>query len=116
MSSLPLVPVVLSLLLLGAHFLRAGSALMLAVILLFVVVFFVRRPWAARLVQMALLLGTLEWVRTLVRLMSDRQQAGEPVLRLVLILGAVATLTACSTLAFETRRLRQRYGLRPPVA
>jgi len=76
----------------------------------------VRKRWVARMVQVALLLGALEWLRTLVRLASDRLQAGEPVLRLVLILGTVACLTAFSTLAFETRRLRQRYGLGPPVA
>ncbi len=63
--------------------------------------------------QGALLLGALEWLRTLVRLASDRLQEGEPVLRLVLILGTVAALTAFSTLAFETRGLRRRYRLDP---
>ncbi|NNG17585.1 MAG: hypothetical protein HKM89_14005 [Gemmatimonadales bacterium] len=89
---------------------------MVAAIIVLLAVLFVRRPWAARLVQMALLLGALEWVRTLVRLTRDRLEAGEPLLRLVVILGAVVLLTACSTLAFETRRLRQRYGVHPPVA
>ena len=89
---------------------------MLAVIVALLALLAVRKPWVARLVQVALLLGALEWLRTLVQLTSDRLQAGEPVLRLVVILGTVAGLTAFSTLAFETRRLRQRYGVRPPVA
>jgi hypothetical protein len=113
---LPLIPVVLSLLLLGAHFLRGPNLALLAAVILLLVLLFVRRRWVARLVQVALLLGALEWLRTLVRLTSDRLQAGEPVVRLVLILGTVACLTAFSTLAFETRRLRHRYGLDRPVA
>ena len=113
---MPFIPVVLSLLLLLAHFLRGPNVLMLAAVVLLLALLFVRRRWAARLVQVALLLGALEWLRTLVRLTSDRLQAGEPVVRLVLILGAVACLTAFSTLAFETRRLRHRYGLGRPVA
>ena len=89
---------------------------MVAAIILLLAILFVRRPWAARLVQMALLLGTLEWVRTLIGLPRNRLQAGAPLLRLVVILGAVALLTACSILAFETRRLRRRYRVHPPVA
>ena len=89
---------------------------MLAVIVALLALLAVRKPWVARLVQVALLLGALEWLRTLVQLTSDRLQAGEPVLRLVVILGTVAGLTAFSTLAFETQRLKQRYGVRPPVA
>lgn len=89
---------------------------MITVTLLLLAVLFVRRPWAARLVQMGLLVGALEWLRTLVRLARDRLQAGEPVVRLVLILGAVAGLTALSALAFQTRRLGRKYGVHPPVA
>ncbi|HSM15649.1 MAG TPA: hypothetical protein VK845_01460 [Gemmatimonadales bacterium] len=113
---MPFIPVVLSLLILGAHFLRSPNVLMLAAVVLLLALLLVRKRWVARLAQVALLLGAVEWLRTLVRLASDRMQAGEPVLRLVLILGAVACLTAFSTLAFETRRLRQRYGLGRPVA
>jgi hypothetical protein len=113
---LPLTPVILSLLLLGAHFLRGPNVAMLAVTVALLALLAVRKRWVARLIQVALLLGALEWLRTLVQFTSDRLQAGEPVLRLVLILGAVACLTAFSTLAFETRRLGQKYGVRPPVA
>jgi len=112
----PFIPVVLSLLLLGAHFLRGPNVALLAAVILLLALLLVRRRWAARLVQVALVLGALEWLRTLVRLANDRLQAGEPVARLVLILGTVACLTAFSTLAFETRRLRHRYGLGRTVA
>ena len=61
------------------------------------------------MVQAALLLGAVEWVRTLVDLVALRTQAGQPVLRLVLILGGVALVTGLSALVFRAAGLRSRY-------
>ena len=52
------MPIVLSLLVLGAHFLRDDNSLGVIAVALLVLVLFVRRPWAARLVQVTLVLGT----------------------------------------------------------
>lgn len=113
MTVLHLLPITLSLLVLGAHFLRGGyGPLMVATALMFPLLA-VRRPWAARVVQAALALGALEWARTLVRLASLRMQAGEPVLRLVIILGAVCAVTGLSALAFQGKTLGGRYRIRP---
>jgi hypothetical protein len=109
--ALQLVPVVLSLLVLGAHFLRAGSFLMVAATLVVLGLLAVRRPWAARIVQVTLVVGALEWCRTLVVFASQRLGAGEPVVRLVIILGSVAVVTALSSVLFATARLRRVYGL-----
>ena len=98
MIGLQLLPVVLSLIVLGAHFLRSGSVVMVAIVLVVLGLLFVRRLWAARTVQAALLLGAVEWVRTLARLAVWRAQEGQPALRLVLILGSVALLTGLSAL------------------
>ena len=111
MIVLQLIPVVLSLLLLGAHSMRAGTSLLLPVVAGMLVLLMVRRPWAARLVQLALLLGTLEWLHTLRRLHAVRTLLGEPTTRLVVILGAVAAWTLLSALLFQTASMRRRYGL-----
>ncbi len=109
MVALQLVPVVLSLVVLAAHFLRVGSRPLVAAVLAIVVVLVaVRRPWVARLAQATLMLGALEWCRTLVRL-----AAGEPVARLVAILAVVTAVTALSALLFASARLRRAYGLAP---
>ena len=113
MIGLQLLPVVLSLLVLGAHFLRAGNIAMVAAVLVVLGLLGVRRRWAARGVQAALLLGALEWVRTLVDLVALRTQAGQPVLRLVLILGGVALVTGLSALVFRAAGLRSRYESEP---
>ncbi len=81
MIALQLLPVVLSLLVLGAHFLRAGNLVLIAAALVLLALLAVRRPWAARVVQVALVLGALEWMRTLVQLASFRAQTGQPYLR-----------------------------------
>ena len=65
MTGLQLTPVVLSLLVLGAHFLRASSSIMVAVVVIVLGLLAVPGRWAARAVQAALLLGTVEWMRTL---------------------------------------------------
>jgi hypothetical protein len=65
--------------------------------------------WAARAVQIVLALGALEWVRTLARLVDLRRAHQLPYLRLVVILGAVALVTAASPVLVESwRRARRR--------
>lgn len=113
MTVLLLLPVGLSLIVLAAHFLRAGNLLMVAVVLTVLGLLGVRRRWAARVIQAALLLGAAEWVRTLAQLAALRSRAGQPATRMLLILGSVALVTALSALVFLSRRLRDRYGLRP---
>ncbi len=113
MTALQLLPVVVSLLLLGAHFLRSGNLVLVALALVLVGLLGVRRRWAARLVQVALVLGALEWARTLVVLVAWRSEAGRPVTRLAVILGSVTLLTVLSALVFRTERLRRVYKLDP---
>jgi hypothetical protein len=71
----------------------------------------VRRAWAAHTVQAALVVGVIEWIRTLLALAAERAKVGEPGERMVLILGSVALVTGLSTLVFGTSRMRRRYGL-----
>jgi hypothetical protein len=83
-------PVVLSLIVLGAHFMRYGNTI---------------------LVGAALVLGALEWVHTLYGLVQMRTALGEPYGRMLIILGSVAAITALSALAFQSKSLKKVYGL-----
>ncbi|HQR46575.1 MAG TPA: hypothetical protein PLB02_11295 [Thermoanaerobaculia bacterium] len=109
MTALSLLPPVLSLLVLAAHFFRAGQPALSVVSLLLVALLAVPRPWAARTLQAALLLGAAEWVRTSIFFVGIRREAGRPWGRLAAILAAVTVVTALSALVFESRRLRKRY-------
>ena len=103
MQILRLIPAALALLVLSAHFLRWGSILVLIPLILLVMVF-IRQRWAVRLVQAGLLLGCLEWTRTLVLLLVERRNAGLPFARMALILGVVALVTGASALILPRGR------------
>lgn len=74
-------------------------------------VLLIKRPMVARAVQIALLLGALEWVRTLIAIALRRQEVGEPWLRMAVILGVVALVTALSALVFQMKSLKDRFSL-----
>jgi hypothetical protein len=109
MTALQLTPVTLSLLVLAAHFLRAGRMTLVAVTLLLMALYAVRRPLAARILQAALILGAIEWIRTLITVASLRMRVGEPWTRLAVILGAVTAVTLASALLLNTQTLRHWY-------
>ena len=95
MIAILLTPAFLSSLLLAAHLLREGS--------FFIAIFAFLFPFT---------LGAIEWVYTLMQFVIERQEAGQPWVRLSIILGAVAILTVSSASAFSfSSSLRKRYGL-----
>lgn len=110
MGLLRLLPVILSCLLLGAHFYRAGQVPLVALCLAAPLLLLLRKPWVPRLFQALLVLGALEWLRSLYVFAAMRIAFEQPWLRLAVILGAVALFTAFSGLVFRSRGLRSRYG------
>ena len=112
MKALSLATIVLSLVVLGAHFLRYGNTIGVAASLGLIGLLLLRRAWVARLIQTALVLGAVEWILTLYDLVQMRVAQGAPFGRMVIILGAVIVLTAASVLLFETRTMKRIYKLR----
>jgi hypothetical protein len=98
-------------LLLAAHFYRAGSLLFAVMSVVMIGLLAVPRAWAARVVQIALITGAIEWLRTLAAFAAARVAGGQPYLRLMFILIAVAAFTAASAAVFRHPRLRQRFRL-----
>ncbi|MCP4312649.1 MAG: hypothetical protein GY790_15410 [Bacteroidetes bacterium] len=111
MNFIRLLPVLLSYGLLAAHFLRSG--LFPLVILSFAVpmLLLVKEKWAARSIQLLLLIGGAEWIRAMFGYIELRKAIGEDWGRLAIILISVAVLTACSGLVFAGQSLKQRYKL-----
>jgi hypothetical protein len=114
MLFLLLLPVVLSLAVLAAHFWRHDQPMLVFLAVALIGLTAVPRLWAARLLQVALLLGAAEWVRTTFVLARIRTEHGLPATRMVIILAAVATLTAASALVFRTRSARARFRGKVP--
>jgi hypothetical protein len=111
MNVIKLLPVIFSFLLLAAHFLRAGLIPLVAIALLLPFLLFVRQIWVARFIQTALVLGALEWLRTLLGFIDIRQEAGESWTRLTMIIVTVAAFTGLSTLIFRCKSIKVRYKL-----
>jgi hypothetical protein len=109
MNFLKLLPVILSFILLGAHFYRAGMVLAALARVAVLILLFLRKKWVPRLFQVLLFLGALEWLRTLYMLAGVYMTIGKPWTRMAIILGTVALLTALSGLVFRNRKLAARY-------
>ena len=86
--------VITAALLLAAHFFRGGATVAAGLALGLGALAFLRLRWARRLLQAGLVLGVLVWLYTAWVLASGRAAHGQPYGRLLLIIGAVAALTA----------------------
>ena len=109
MAIVYLIPPVVGFVLLAAHFFRGGDQLAALISILLIILVFVRRPWAARVIQVCLVLGSVEWLRSTISLIHSRSEMGQPFLRLAIILGGVALFTALSSLVFRTSKLKGHF-------
>ena len=113
MNFLRLLPVMISFLLIAAHFYRAGLAVSAFLLLSLLLLLAIRNVWVPRVIQLFLVLAAFEWVRTLVNIAQMRIDMGVPWVRMAVILGVVALFTALSGLVFRTAALRSRYSGAP---
>lgn len=109
MNILRLLPAILSLLLLAAHFFRNEMEVLTGVCVVLPLLLFFRERWVPSVIQVALILGVVEWLYTLYSFAQVRIAMDQPWTRLALILGTVALFTGLSTLVFRNRYIRQRY-------
>lgn len=112
MFALQLTPAALSALILAAHFLRRGQLVPCALCLAMVALLFQRSRWALRIVQVFLVCGAGLWAATIATLVPQRAAAGEPWLRLTVILGAVVLVSLAGAALLGTRRVRAHYCAR----
>jgi len=110
MPILRLLPALLALLVLAAHFYRAQLVFLVPVCIGLVLLMAVRLAWVPRLVAGALVLAALEWLRTLLLLAGARLEAGQPWLRLAVILGSVLVLTLAAAWPLRSAAVRRWYG------
>lgn len=101
MRLLRVLPLVLSSLLLAAHFYRSGHLILVAVAVALPLVLLLRFDWVIPAVQVALFVAAAEWVRTAVAIAGVREAMGTPATRMLVILLSVAALTALSALPLQ---------------
>lgn len=110
MNFFRLLPVILSFLLLGAHFYRSGLVPLTVLCVAALFLLALKKSWVPRLFQVLLLIGALEWLRSLYFFTAMRIAWDEPWTRLAVILGTVGLLTALSGLVFRLAKLKEFYG------
>ena len=111
MNLLRLLPVIFSFGLLAAHFSRGNMFPLVLLSLAIPFLLFIRKAWVARSIQVLLLFGAAEWIRSMLGYIEVRKSIGEDWGRLAIILVIVALLTACSGLVFRGKSLKKRYKL-----
>lgn len=104
----------LALVLLAAHLAHAGFLPLTGVALLLIGLLLLRRPWAARVLQIVLGLATIEWALTAYELARLRHDHGQPFVRLLVILGSVTVFTALAALALQHPGVRRYFGHESP--
>ncbi len=107
-----LMPVIVSLLVTGVHFLRSGNIFLMILSFIFTLCLFIREPLLARVIQFALFLATIEWLYSAFIFASARADADQPWARLVVIMGTVALISFSSIFVFYTKSLREMYHLK----
>ena len=104
-----LIPALLSCLVLAAHFFRGEHVVLMFIACAAPLLLLARRTWATRLLQVLLVVGALEWVRTTWQIQAIRIQTGRDWQRMAAILYSVATFTFASSLVFFLPPLRRHY-------
>lgn len=104
-------PMVLSLIILAAHFLRESSLGLVFLCLLCPFFLLIHERWSARVIQAVLLLGALVWIFSAFSIGQERMAAGRPFVRMAVILGSVALVSAASAFLFYLPSMKKRYKL-----
>ncbi len=92
------IPVILSCLLLAAHFSRNDQFLLLVVSAGLPLLLAVKKPWGLWIIQLGLLAGALEWIFSTLNYIEVRKAIGDDWQRLAIILFSVAAFTLISGL------------------
>lgn len=110
MTVLRLLPVLLSALLIAAHFFRAGNIGLAVVSTSAPLMLLMNRRWVIYVISGMLLLGALVWIEATFTFIHIRQALGMPWARLGAILGSVTVLTALSALVFRKKKIVDLYA------
>ena len=92
------IPVILSYLILAAHFSRNDQFILLIIAVGIPVFLSVKQLWARYIVQAGLILGAFEWASSTLDYIDIRKAMGEDYQRLAIILFSVAAFTLISGL------------------
>lgn len=104
-----IVLLILSCLLLGAHFLRGGHLVLMVLCLIIPSLLLIKKRWSLIIVQIFLFVGTWIWIRTAIIIIHERMILGIPWGKIVIIIGPIAIFTLLAGLLLNSQVVRKRY-------
>ncbi len=105
-----ILPLILAFILLGAHFLRAGSLWGAVVMALIPLLLLFKSRWSWLVVQICLYLGAALWINTTIAIIQQRIGWGQPWGRVALILGGVTLFTIWAGVLLNSPQVKSRYS------
>jgi hypothetical protein len=109
-----LMPVILSFLVLGAHVLYRYQSMPLAIVCALIpFLLFISRGWVVRVIQILLVIASIEWLRWIIIGIEEPRPNGESWHRYAIILGSVMLFTLLSGAVFFATPLHRRYFRQP---
>jgi len=107
-----LIPVILSFLILAAHFSRLNITFLVISALIIPLLLFIKKAWAARTIQLTLIAGAGEWIRIMFVYIDIRKETEQDWTRLAVILSVVSLFTLLSVLIFQSKSVKKNYKLK----
>jgi hypothetical protein len=104
-----LIPLIIAFLLLGAHFLRSGHLILAGVSVLAPLLLLIKKPWILLFVKWLDYSAAIVWIQTTFSLVQQRRMAGDPWVRMLLILSGVTVLTLCAGYLLNSDIVKRRY-------
>lgn len=109
MMWLRIIPLILSSLLLSAHFYRHYNYPMMVISIIVPLLLLIKKRRILIVIQLFSLAGAGVWINTIVTIADERKSIGEPWIRMAVILGAVAAFTLASGLMLNLKKVKENY-------
>ena len=104
-----LLPIILSFLMISAHFYRAGNTVIAVTSLFIPFLLLIKKHYTAKIIQLMLLISSMEWLRTIYQITSIRIKFQMPWLRFTFIMSFVFLLTFLSVFIFKLKPIKKIY-------
>jgi len=100
---------IITYLLLSAHFLRDGDTLLSIACLIIPFLLFIKKKWSLIVVQLFTYLGVIVWIMTLINLINERVQSNDQWIRMILILLLIIALTTYVSIFLNSKIIKDKY-------
>ena len=104
-----LIPLIISFLLLGGHFLRSGHMIFASLSIFAPLLLLIKKRWILLFVQWLTYSGVIVWTYTTFSLVQQRRMAGAPWVRMLLILSGVSVLTLFAGYLLSSDIVKRQY-------